>query len=342
MVKNKNKELYQNIALGIIVIIIASMIFFNPFKETAFDTGFIKNIELSFTKDIPIYENGENIQVKNLISGINPRGRNSGGYAQLGLIFYYVDEVYIGGQVLGLSVGNDRTVESSLISPEFFLKGLDNGDHTLTAKYFIALGGNTCSSGSSASCGQRLPELSNCITGDRFYSIERFSDSVWNFMQKIPCEYIEGKSATGVLFPEGYDWSSKVDMDYKFTLSKKFAIQNVIVKVCDEGQESCNGQEYSVCENNEYINKGLVDGKCGYTATVPYNPDTEPVVPDNEDEDIIINDTKQQECDSDITACEPPTTMTNYTKIMVGIGIGLVLLIIVGIVRAKSKGKRRR
>ena len=32
MVKNKNKELYQNIALGVIVIIIASMIFFNPFK----------------------------------------------------------------------------------------------------------------------------------------------------------------------------------------------------------------------------------------------------------------------------------------------------------------------
>lgn len=321
----------NKIAWAVVIVAVALSIVFFAIRNTAFNTGFIKNIEMGFTKEIPVYENEENIQVSHLINLNNPRGRNNGGYAQLGLIFYYIDDVYVGGQQFGVSNnGNPTTSETKFNSPEMLLTGLDNGEHKLTAKYKVALGGNTCGSGSPVNCGQRLPELKNCVTGDRFYSTERFSDSSWNFMQKIPCEYIEGKSATGVLFPSGDDWSSKVSMDYTLELSKKFVIQNAIVFVCEDEQDKCNEQEYSVCESNEWINQGKIDGKCGYTQ--PYNPDniykTQPYEPTETNETI----------DSPL-----PSQPTDYTKIMVGLGIGLVLLVIVGVVvKSKSKGKKRR
>lgn len=330
--KSKNKKLLNKIAWAVVIVAVALSIVFFAIRNTSINTGFIKNIELGFTKEIPVYENGENIQVSHLMNLDNPRGRNNGGYAQLGLIFYYIDDVYVGGQQLGVgNSGNPRTSEAKFNSPEMLLTKLDNGEHTITAKYKIALGGDTCSSGSPVNCGQRLPELANCVTGDKFYSTERFPDTYWNFMQKIPCEYIEGKSATGVLFPSGDDWSGKVSMDYNFELSKKFVIQNAVEEeppiICTDGQERCDMQELDVCENNKYVSQGLVDGKCGYTKYVKTQP-YEPTEPDNPD--------------TPKTPDTPIVEPTDYTKIMAGLGAGLVVLAIVGVIRSKSKGKRRK
>lgn len=39
------------------------------------------------------------------------------------------------------------------------------------------------------------------------------------------------------------------------------------IKECENGQDRCTGQDYGVCENNKWVNKGRTIGKCGVDCT---------------------------------------------------------------------------
>lgn len=129
---------------------------------------------------------------------------------------------------------------------------------------------------------------------------------------------------------------------------------NTPPKICEDNDIKCVEENQNICENNRWVDKGKVDGFCGYTTSIP-TPIPTPIP--------RICDEGQERCDGQkLDVCEnnkymsqglvdgkcgytdtPIAPPTDYTKIMAGLGIGLVLLVIVGVVvKSKSKGKKRR
>lgn len=227
----KGNQNDKNLFMVIGLILIITIFFYLTSQYglfSIFNTNFITNIDNEFNKEIPVYQPGEIINMKHTIDLDNPRGRNNGGYQQYGLIFYYVDDMYIGGSEFGVgNNGNPRVSQSTITSQNFIIGDLSTGEHEFKSVFYVAQGGNSCSSGSSVSCGQRIEPQTNCLTGQTFTSNERYSDAVFNFIRQIPCEYKSGTSATDVLFPAGDDWSDTFVIDgYKKAFVNKFEVEN--------------------------------------------------------------------------------------------------------------------
>jgi len=78
----------------------------------------------------------------------------------------------------------------------------------------------------------------------------RSEDTDYNFMTAL--EDVIYKSSGSVIG----DWKNNGNV---------WVNENTITPVCSNGETKCEEGFYSVCENNNWVNKGKVDGKCGYS-----------------------------------------------------------------------------